>query len=229
MESFFNISRRRVLKWSISLTAYYPLVGLGLQGCTEGEKKQSSNKKRSSKERETTSNKPTEFLFYNPKKRVLHYPGIRKNEKTDFSGFQKIPIADWQTFLTRDDVKLAKETSGIVIEKLALRHFRLNANADGIKKSLALTEKVFSKDYVRSNKFNWRLYDLLVQWVALDESITDKQAHFSGAIQGADVDLIKKVPKRMSWLKSSEGVEKKLAYIQQQKDKYTERLQKRNI
>jgi hypothetical protein len=220
-----EVSRRRLLKWSISLAAFYP-VASGLQSCQDSKtgKKETPPK---SKEKTTTDNKPVDFLYYNSKSKVLHYPGIRTKQKLDLKDFEKKPVGEWQKLLN-EGARFPKETSGIAFEKLSLRNFQNNVNADGIKESLAIMEKAFGKEYANKNKFNWRIYELLLQWIALDESLaaTEKSAKFMNATQAIDIELLK-LPKRMNWMKTKEGINARAAYVFNQKNKYMERLQKR--
>jgi len=225
-----QLSRRRLLQWSIHLAAFYPVVSTGLYGCKNDAKNKKTPKQPVTPgEKKIPQDKPVDFLYYNQKSKVLHYPGLHKKNALDHAKeLQKISIADWEKYLENEGTHFAKEHSGLTFEKLALLQFR---STHDMQKPLAITQRAFAKDYVRQNRFNWRVYDLLLQWMALNESIAmeEKWNRFSAAIQNADLATVRKVPKRMAWLKTKEDFDKRVAYITQQKNNYTERLQKRVI
>lgn len=205
------------------MAAFYPAAA-GFSSCQSDSKTKEVNEKQSAKQEFIGDNK-ADFLYYNPKTRVLHYPGLRK-DKTDLSRFNKISVDQWERYVN-EGAFFAKETSGTSFEKLALRNFGKNGS---ISKSLGITEKAFGKEYASHNRFNWRVYDLLLQWIALDETVStlEKSARFNLAVQHVDLSAVR-LPKRMAWMKTSQGVEQRAAYIFKQKTNYIDRLKKRTI
>lgn len=227
-----HIHRRQIIKWSFPLITGLPFAN-SLISCNNNTKPTHKKNKDSTKKQVVkTKPKPnnTEVLYYNPKTKVLHYPGLREKEKLETANLQSIKINEWEKMLDNGEAYFNKEKSGLSFEKLALRNFQGAPTAESLQKSLSITSRAFAKEYATQNRFNWRVYDLLVQWVALNEAIADpdKWYHFTKVISEVNLGNVK-VIKRMAWVQSKELFDKRITYINEHKTDYLARLKTRLI
>lgn len=227
------IHRRQLIKWSIPIAAGLPFVHL--VACAD-KAKTKTDEVDSTKTRKTTARKnnekqkpnTSEVLYYNQKKKVLHYPGLKEKEELHINEQQEIKIADWEQMLDSGQARFVKEKSGLAFEKLALRSYQANPTAENLQHSLTIVARAFSNEYAMHNRFNWRVHDLLAQLVALNDAVGDKWNYFTTAMQGVDMTKVK-VPKRMKWVQSKDLFDKKAAYIAAHKNDYLARLKSRLI
>lgn len=86
----------------------------------------------------------------------------------------------------------------------------------------------FSNKYIYNNSHNWRLYELLLQLIAINESIRPelKWNRFFEIIKLVDFKFLK-IPKRDIWIKSKIEFDKRVKYIQDNLADYTKRIENR--
>ncbi len=173
-------------------------------------------------------------LILNSKTKIVHLP----SEKI-FTHYQDIALKNqkiidpetWETEVI-SPVHFNKEKSGIILEILALQKLVIAGISD--KSLTAVTNTLaiaFSPMYQMSNTYNFRVHDLLLQSIALNNNIPEEQKwnkfrQASGFINySAEINL----PKRMKWMTNQTEFNNQINYIIINKQSYMARLKERAI
>lgn len=237
MEDKKNISRREVIKWSVPFFAAAAMPGmLQLTSCDSATKKESNtNNQQERKAKKTPVQRGNPYanrdeMFLHNKTKTLHYPYIFKTyNKLKENHFTSVNPNDWEKQLDENGAHFTREKSALIFERLALRNLKGEINNDSLTKSAAIIGRNFNADYAKQNIHNWRGYHLLFQMVAINSVVADadKWATFSNAIKEVNISQVKKIPKRHSWIVSQQSFDKRVQYVHQHSDEYTNRLKKR--
>jgi hypothetical protein len=173
-----------------------------------------------------------EKLVVNSKSKVIHFPSSKiytYYDEISPKHLQDISMAAWTTQL-HDEVTLNKEQSGNILEILTMQNFSSGINGSSLNAGIDTLSKAFSKDCmnsknINSNTTNFRLHELMLQLVTLNESIpeTAKWQTFN--------EKIKKPPllrKRQKWMETETSFNERVRYILDRKNDYIARLLKRS-
>jgi hypothetical protein len=222
-----NISRRQLIKWTIPL-AGGAIAGLNLSSCKpDAKENKPPTKKQPAK---TTARRHDEFtLLHHNKTNVLHYPFLyEKYEVTEEKNMTKVHVNDWQRYLDEKGARFSRKRSGIIFEKLALMNLRQQVDDEQLGRSLQILNRSFTDTYFKYNEHNWRVYDLALQLIALNNSIPEQQrwTNFSSAISKINFNNIK-VPKRNTWVMNQQAFEQRAMYVAHHRDEYLKKLDKR--
>jgi hypothetical protein len=172
-----------------------------------------------------------EGLVMNTKTKVLHLPTSRIYTYYDEikpAHLQAITMAAWSSQL-QQPVRFHKEQSGNILEILSLREL-----ANGInEQSLTMAKNVLVKSFdstnenskgINPNIFNFRLHELMLQLITLNNSIA-ADARWSSFLSST-----KRPPqlrKRQKWMETETAFYQRVNYIQQHQNDYISRLQTR--
>lgn len=234
-----KISRRQFLYWIIPITGSILVVYLfkfiysGIFNAfisKKNVKKSSVLPNQSKKKILTRKSWSIESLVLNTKTNVIHYPSKKIFTYYDTisrNHIQTIPFDSWQSqIVDKKHFNVAK--SGIILEKLALRELNNPISDLKIEKALKILTIAFNKQYHTKNVRNWRLYDLMIQLLAVhsayDYYVVKKK--FFSTIKLVDYKNLKG-PKKNSWMRSDAGFKIKIDYIHKRIDEYKSRLEKR--
>lgn len=171
-------------------------------------------------------------MFLHHKSKALHYPFVFKTYDTLKPGhFTSVNTNDWQKQLDENGAHFTKDGSGLIFERLALRHLKEGVNNETLSRASSILERSFTGDYAKQNKYNWRGYHLLSQMMALNSAVADadKWNLFSNGVKETKVADIKKIPKRHAWIASQQLFEQRAQYIHQHADEYMNRIKKRLV
>jgi len=212
-------SRRKFIAWGSSLVGGVVLTGIfqsiysGSLFKTKFAEKTSGKNKRRVKDKGAWN---YEYLVLNKKTKVIHFPNkkiFKYYKEIDEEHLRVIGFDKWKSELTAGN-HFHKDTSGIILEKLALRQFLTGVDSRSLNAVVGILSFAFVKDYVRQNEFNWRIYDLLLTAIVLDESVAskNKQSVFFSVTSEVNYKAMR-VPRKNSWLKSHTDFESKVTYL----------------
>lgn len=159
---------------------------------------------------------PTEKIF-------THYQDIAvKNQKV-------IELANWEEELKTTHFN--KEKSGIILELLALQKLTTGINDKNLAATTNTLAMVFSPPYMDNNIYNFRVHDLLLHTIALNNSISPnlKWNEFRLATAGINYNSYSGLPQRMKWLKTEIEFNNQVNYIINNRTTYMSRLKERAI
>jgi|GEM_PF-2039053 len=177
-------------------------------------------------------------LILNTKTKIVHLP-------TDkiFADYSEISvrhkrILDLKTWEAevKSPTHFIKDKSAIVIELLALQKLNIGINDRTLTAaigtlSIAFTPTYKNKNGKMMNKYRFRLHYLLLQTIALNNTIpaAQKWTKFQAATGNINYTTrdLKSLPKRMTWIKTKTEFDKQVAYILQNKMTYMNRLKDR--
>jgi hypothetical protein len=227
-------SRRKFFAWGASIAGAVVVTGV-FQALYSGSLFQSNSLRKTAgktKSKRRIKNKgtwTTENLVLNTKTKVIHFPTkriFRYRGEIAQKHMQIIGFENWKKELPTGHFN--KDHSGIVLEKLALKELLTGINPQSLQDATAILSLAFTEEYFRQNRFNWRIYDLLLTTMVLPKSYTADGIKRSFLSVVAKVDLRNaRVPKKNSWLKSAEQFDQKISYLQNNKDKLVNKLSKR--
>ena len=238
-----KIPRRKFLNWIIPVFGA-SAIGFSFKSIYSGSinsyisKLNPKRVLKSSKSKRRYKNKKIwnkELIIVNTKTNIVHYPSsglfTYYNQIAD-KHISVIAFNEWKSKVVQPK-HFIKTKSGIIFEKLILTELSLPLSNDKLQKatdtlSLAFSEQYNNRAKFQINSYNWRLYDLLLQFIALNTSIPFelKWGKFSDIIKLVDFKSVK-VPKRNTWVKSKNDFEFRVKYIVSNKDSYMKRIEKR--
>ena len=180
-------------------------------------------------------------LVLNTKTKVVHLPTEKifaryadinkKNQKI-------LDLKTWETQV-KAPIHFNKEKSGIILELLALQKLTAGLTDKNLTSAINTLALAFSPVYKNKtglvlNKYNFRLHELLVQLIALNNSIpvAQKWTKFQTAIANTSytydqLSTKSHLPDRVKWMLTRKGFDERIAYIIKNKNDYMSRLKKR--
>ena len=219
MEDKKKISRRKLIRLGLLVTGGIAITGL--DSCKPKKQEQKTDKKTVSKKdkkpgkpRPPARQFPADKFWFNTKNKILHYPVIyATREKFNDKNFTLIPLEGWEAMLDKGEARFTKERSAIIFEHFALKGLNPDEDAS-LTKAQLIAARAFGKDYVKSNQYSWRNYELLLLLVTFNNSIpvVNKWQSFHDSVNNPEVFKMKS-PKRVAWLKTREAFDGRVEYI----------------
>jgi hypothetical protein len=177
-------------------------------------------------------------LVLNTKTKVVHLPTNKIfNRYPDIADTNQklIDLGTWETQV-KAPIHFNKEKSGIIIELLALQKLNTGINDKSLTAAINTLSIAFMPVYKDKNenlinKYGFRLHDLLLQTIALNNTIpvTQKWARFQAATGRINYTVkdLKPISSRMKWIKTKTDFDKQAEYILNNKTTYINRLKQR--
>lgn len=231
-----TVGRRRFISNTVNLAVAGSLIGLE-QACKNKsantgttETATAKNKGKTKVPKKNTRHKWNyEKLVLNTKTNVIHLPTAAVYVYYDeIKQLQDVNLANWETQL-QGQVHLNKGQSGNIIEILSLQKLRnevsdatLSAAIDTLARAFtASCENVKGLNY---NNSNYRLHELMLQLVALNNTIppTSKWLVFN-----EKTERPVKLGKRQKWMENEINFIDRVNYIRDREADYKTRLVKR--
>ena len=144
---------------------------------------------------------------------------------------EEVGLEDWKKRLG-EGAYFAKGKSGNTFEYLSLKNLFAVKNIlekapNELPASIEILSNAFATTYVGCNKYNWRLYDLLLKYFALS-TYGPSEAWFLFKNKTLLVDLTHaKIPKKNAWMLSKPEFENRVKYIKDNKTVFIKKLQNR--
>ena len=167
----------------------------------------------------------------NTKTKVLHFPTSKVYSYYDEikpGHLQQVALATWSAQLD-GPAHFNKDQSGNIVEILAMQDLKVEINDESLSSATATISKAFDKDCenakrINVNIYNFRLHELMLQLIALNNSIpaSEKWNQFNAKTKKPD-----RLRKRQSWMENETNFNERIKYIQDRRDEYVTRLSQR--
>jgi len=219
--------RRRFISNGIKITLLAGILSPLEQACNTKSK---APAKKDSKDRSTTTTNSkrkkwnAEKLVINTKTNVVHLPTAAfYNYYDEIKNTRDVNIADWENQLG-GGVKLNKDKSGNILEILSLQKLRDGVNDNSLNSAIDTLAIAFSRDCENSNgtnynTTNYRLHELMLQLIALNNYMTNKWQTFNDRVRKPQ-----KIGKRQSWMADENSFNQRVNYIRDREADYKNRL-----
>lgn len=226
-----NLPRRRFISNGIKATLLASILSPLEQACNSKTK---NTGKKQTKDKSNTVSKNNkrrkwnaEKLLVNTKTNVIHLPTVSFYVYYDeIKNSKEVDINGWENQLT-DQLRFNKNKSGNILEILSLQKLRNGVNDNSLSSAanalqIAFSNRCDSKNGVNINATNYRLHELMLQLVALNNSIPSKWQTFNDIVRKPQ-----KLGKRQSWMADENSFNTRVKYIQDREADYKNRLIKR--
>jgi len=168
-----------------------------------------------------------ESLVMNSKTHVIHFPTavlytyydeIKPNHLQEID-FNKVPFEPM-----KDSPRLNKEQSGNILEILTLKELKKDINDSTLIIAIDTLSMAFKEEYEKANSKNFRLHEMMLQLVALNNAIPADQKWMTF---NAKVKKPEQLRKRQDWMSTETKFTDRINYITQRRNDYISRLNKR--
>ena len=226
-----NLPRRRFIGNGIKLTLLAGILSPLEQACNT--KTKTADKKKTKDKTNTASKKVkrhkwnAEKLLINSKTNVIHLPTAAFYVYYDeIKNSKDVNLSNWENHL-QQPTRLNKNKSGNILEILSLQKLKtgiddrsLTIAADTL--SIAFGRECENSKGVNLNLTNYRLHELMLQLVVLNNSFPSKWQTFNDKVRKPE-----KLGKRQSWMADENSFGQRVKYIQDREADYKNRLLKR--
>ena len=172
-----------------------------------------------------------EGLVMNSKTKVLHLP-TRKvytyYDEIQPGHLQQVGLATWASQLD-GPARLNRDQSGNIIEILAMQDLKQGVNEGSLNAGINTVSKAFDRDCenskgINSNINNFRLHELMLQLIALNNSIplAEKWNVFNAKTKRPST-----LRRRQAWMENETNFNDRVKYILDRQNDYITRLGKR--
>jgi len=229
-----TIHRRKFVGNSIKLAALGTLLMPLAQACNNKKAPgtpptspdTSSKKKGSTHSKKTRKKWNYESLVMNSKTKVMHFPTSKiytYYDEIKASHLQAISLATWANQL-QEAVRLNKEKSGNIIEILTLQSMNGNVNDTSFVIAIDTLSMAFTTPYEKANTKNFRLHELMLQFVVLNNAIPADQKWITF---NSKVKKPARLRKRQKWMETETAFNERVGYILNHQNDYMTRLKQR--
>jgi hypothetical protein len=227
--------RRHFIGTTIKLAALGTILGPLEQACNNNKGDKTGGLQ---KEKKPVVQKPGtrskwnyEKLVMNTKTKVVHLPTAAVYvfyDEIANKHLQEINLSSWENAI-RGDVHINKGQSGNILEILSLKKLGSGVNDDSLNAAMNTLSYAFdrandnTKGFNRNTK-NYRLHELMLQLIALNNSIPEigKWQVFNEKVKKPA-----KIGRRQQWMASENNFNERIRYITTRESEYKERLTKR--
>src|SRR6185503_20567699 len=178
--------RRRFISDGVKITLLAGILSPLEQACNAKAKKTSDKKKTQDKSTTAKNTKRkkwhSEKLLINTKSNVIHLPTASFYVYYDeIKNSRELSIDNWESHLSG----LNKNKSGNIIEILSLQKLRHEVDDNSLNeaaKMLALAFGIENSKGLKVNSANYRLHELMLQLISLNNSMTYKWQMFNNMV-----------------------------------------------
>jgi hypothetical protein len=209
-----------------------PVVG-ACNGHKDGSTKQGRTDSTGSKKlaKNRSSKKPRkkwnhESLVLNTRSKVLHFPTALVYTYYDEikpSHLQELKPGSWSPGVETSS-HLNKEQSGNILEILTLKELSTEINTTTLVIAIDTLSHAFTDQYENANNKNFRLHELMLQLIALNDLIPADQKWLTF---NAKIKRPPALRKRQTWMATEDNFMQRVSYISERRNDYILRLQKR--
>lgn len=232
----FSSRRRRFLLDTCKIAILSMIIPLS-EACNNKSKTTKTGKNDTTKTGTTTTTRSKknrkkwsyEGLAVNSKTKVMHLPSgkiYHYYDEIKSSHLQTVSLAGWAATLD-GGAKINKQQSGTILEILALQELKNDGiNDASLTRSAGILSKAFSEEInSRSgrnmNETNFRLHELMLQLIVLNNSIPkeSKWQEFNSKIKKPGT-----LRKRQTWMSGEAQFAERVNYISERRNDYQSRL-----
>lgn len=175
----------------------------------------SSNSKRKKWHRESlVMNTRTNVLHYPTAALYTYYDEIKPGHLKEISREAWAPDAE-------NAPRLNKQQSGNIMEILTLQELGKDINDSSLVIAIDTLSISFREEYEKANNMNFRLHELMLQLIALNNLIPADQ---KWATFNAKVKKPAQLRKRQQWMTNETNFNDRVNYITQRRNEYLSRL-----
>ena len=223
-----SFDRRRFIGQGFKLTLLAGLVSPLTDACNIKSKNTANKKAKDRSNTVATNNKRrkwnAEKLVMNTKTNVVHLPTSSFYIYYDeIKNIRDINPGNWENQL-QGQVRLNKNKSGNTLEILSLQKLRNGVTDNSLSNAANALAIAFAKQCENSrgvnyNTTNYRLHELMLQLVALNNAIPDKWQTFNELVTKP-----RRLGKRQAWMGNENSFNDRVTYIQGRGADYKNRL-----
>lgn len=223
--------RRHFIGNGLKLTLLAGLLSPLEQACNQKPK---TTDKKNSKDRSDAVKKKTgrkkwtaEKLVINAKTNVIHLPTASFYIYYDeIKKVKNVNIADWENEV-KGQTSFNKNRSGNILEILSLQKLRKGVDDNSLNSAIHTLSAAFDKECenargVNINTTNYRLHELMLQLIALNNYMPFKWKTFNDMVRKPE-----KPGKRQNWMADEKSFDLRVKYIRDRETEYKDRLVKR--
>ncbi|MES2774381.1 MAG: hypothetical protein V4722_09365 [Bacteroidota bacterium] len=170
-----------------------------------------------------------EKLVLNTKTNVVHLPATAAYVYYDeIKRVQDMDLANWENQV-QGQVRIHKEQSGNILEILSLQKLKGEVNDGTLSAAIDTLSKAFTATYQDKggnnyNTTNYRLHELMLQLVALNNTVPPP---VKWMLFNEKTKRPPKLGKRQKWMESEASFNERVKYIMERESDYKTRLNKR--
>lgn len=167
-----------------------------------------------------------ESLLMNTKTNVLHYPTAALYTYYDEIKPGHLKELSRETWSPNGEnaPRLNKQQSGNITEILTLQGLGKNIDDNNLVVAIDTLSIAFREEYEKANNMNFRLHELMLQLIALNNMIPADQKWMTF---NARVKKPGQLRKRQQWMATETNFNERVSYITQRRSEYISRLKER--
>jgi len=223
--------RRRFISNGIKVALLTSLLSPLEQACNikskNTDKKKTTRKTNTVSKNDKRKKSTAERLLINSKTNVIHLPTASFYVYYDeIKNSKNVNISDWES-LVQGQPRFNKNKSGNILEILCLQKLRSGIDDNSLDSAIHTLSIAFSKECENSkgvnlNTTNYRLHELMLQLIALNNNMPSKWNTFNQMVSKPQ-----KIGKRQSWMADENNFDQRVKYILDRETDYKSRLAKR--
>jgi hypothetical protein len=231
--------RRRFIGNTIKLALLAGIVSPLEQACNNNKSTnpdnpetgntKNKNQTHTAKRKSTRKKWNQEKLIVNAKTNIVHLPtAVVYNYYDEIRNTRNVNMNNWENEV-QGQMRLNKEQSGNILEILSLQKLRNEVNDDSLNAAMNTLAKAFGREYenkkgINHNTTNYRLHELMLQLVALNNNIAgdNKWQAFNERVKKPQ-----KPGKRAKWMETETVFNDRIRYIREREADYKKRLNQR--
>lgn len=227
------INRRKFVGNTIKIVALGSLLMPLAEACGNKKSSKTTGEHGNGKEKTSTGSSKSkrkkwhrESLVMNTKTNVLHYPTAALYTYYDEikpNHLQEINRNAWNP-QAKNAPRLNREQSGNIMEILTLQELGKNIDDNNLVVAIDTLSIAFREEYEKANSMNFRLHELMLQLIALNNMIPagQKWVTFNAKVKKPD-----QLRKRQQWMATETNFNERVSYITQRRSEYISRLKER--
>lgn len=225
-----QLPRRRFIGNTVKLAVLGTVLGPLQQSCndkkTPGQGKDNTglNKdKKTSRPKKKRQKWSRESLVMNSKTKVVHLPSSKCYAYYDEIKAKNLQVLSLTTWVIQMEspVRFNRQQSGNIIEMLTLHELGGNISDTSMIIAIDSLSAAFGEEYERENTKNFRLHELMLQLITLNNGIPADQKWITF---NAKVKKPPQLRKRQSWMADETAFNQRVKYITDRRAEYESRL-----
>ncbi len=225
-----NGNRRQFLSNTIKLALLGSIISPLEQSCNNKKAKEPGlpdGKKKSTPTHSKRNRKKWshESLVVNTRSNKMHLPSSKIYHYYDEikpKHLKEVATAAWMGQLST--IAMNKQQSGNITEVMTLNELKGGINDTSLIIAIDTWSVAFSHGYEKANEKNFRLHELMLQLVALNNAIP---ADAKWQTFSAKIVKPSSLRKRQKWMEAETNFNERIKYISERQQEYRDRLQKR--
>lgn len=228
------LPRRQFIGNTVKLAVLGTVLGPLHQSCNDKKNQGpgtgstgSGKAKKSTKTKKRRQKWSRESLVMNSQTKVMHLPTSKLYTYYDeikTKNLQAISLAAWSSQLGSAS-RFNRQQSGNIIEMLTMNELDGNISDTNLVIAIDNLSTAFGEEYEKANLTNFRLHELMLQLITLNNSIPSDQKWITF---NAKVKKPAQLRKRQGWMADENAFNQRVKYIIERQPEYVRRLAERS-